>query len=193
VQTFAPNAAGSVQPISSLQASGLSAPTGLDFDVTGDVFVSDPAADSILEFPSATGSSTPFATIVGPDTGLAGPAFLSELPPPPAPRLRLSTNRRQSRKRILDNGVVLLVRASGAMAFRGQPVSISALARVGRSTIARAKPIPLRPGRLTLRLLTNRRAGSLLRRRHRGLITLTIIVRGDAGTQRRHLTITCTG
>jgi streptogramin lyase len=194
--TFAPGAAGTVQPVSTLKGAspGLSAPTGLDLDVSGDLFVADTAANSVLEFaPTAAGQARPVATVSGSDTGLSSPAFLSELPPTPAPRLRVSVLRRQSRKRILANGVLLRVSASGSMAFRGQAVPISAVARVGRSVIASAKATPLRSGRLTLHLQTSRRADVWLRRHHRQLITVAITVRGDAGTQRHHLSIICTG
>jgi hypothetical protein len=196
VLTFAPGATGSAQPTSTLKGGspGLSAPTGLDLDVGGNAFVADTAANAVFEFsPAATGQARPLATISGSDTGLSRPAFLSELPPTPAPRLRVSVLRRESRKRILANGVVLRVSASGSMAFHGQAVQISAVARARRAVVAGAKATPLRPGRWTVRLETSRRAASLLRRRRRQVITLAITVRGDAGVQHERLTIICTG
>jgi sugar lactone lactonase YvrE len=194
--TFAPGATGTVQPVSTLKGAspGLKAPTGLDLDVSGDLFVADTAANSVFEFPStATGQARSLATIAGADTGLSSPAFLSELPPTPAPRLRVSVLRHQSRKRILANGVMLRISASRSMAFRGQAVPISAVARLGRSLIASAAATPLRPGRMTLHLQTSRRADVRLRRRHRQFITVAITVGGDAGIQHQRLTIICTG
>jgi hypothetical protein len=195
VLTFAPGATGTAQPVSTLKGGspGLNLPTGLDLDVSGNLFVADTAANSVVEFPPGAGATQPLATIAGPDSGLSSPAFLSELPPTPAPRLRVSVLRRQSRKRILQNGVVLRVSAPRSMAFRGQTVPISAVARVGRAVVASAKALPLRPGSSTLHLQTTRHAAVVLRRRHRQVLTLAITVHGDAGIQHRRLTIVCTG
>src|SRR6185312_12137514 len=98
-----------------------------------------------------------------------------------------SIPRRQPRARVLQKGIVLRITASGSKAFRGEPVLVSAIARVRGSTIARVKATPLRPGRLALRLVTNRRAAAVLHRRRRSLITLSLVVHGDAGAQHRRL------
>jgi hypothetical protein len=196
VDTFASSATGHTQPLSVLIGAqpGLSAPTGLDLDQAGNLFVTDSAANSVIEYPpSSSGTAPPLANIAGTHTGLAAPGFLSELPPTPAPRLRVSTSKRQSRTRILGNGIALRLRASGSMAFRGQPVLISAVARMRGLSIATAKVTQLRPGRSTLRLLDTRRAASALRRHRRRVITVTINTRDGAGTQTDRVSITCTG
>ena len=196
VLSFASGATGGAGPASVLKGATprLNTPTGLDLDVSDDLFVADTAANSVFEFPpAATGPAQPLATIAGPDTGLSRPAFLSELPPTPAPRLRVSVPRRQSRAEILQNGVVLRVRAAGSMAFRGQAVTISAVVRLHRSLIAYAQAIPLRPGAVTLHLQTTRHAAAMLRRHRRQRLTLGTTVRGDSGIQRRHISLTCTG
>jgi len=195
VDTFAATATGATQPLTALAgAPALQAPTGLDLDEPGHIFVADSAANSIFEYPpSAGGSAAPLATIAGADTGLAAPAFLSELPPTPAPRLSVSTHRRSSRRQILADGIALRVRARNSMAFRGERVLLSARARVRHATVAAARVTSLRPGTVTVHLVQTIRAASALRRHHRTAIVVTITIRDGAGTQRRHVTITCTG
>ena len=79
------------------------------------------------------------------------------------------------------------------MAFRGERVLLSARARVRHATVAAARVTSLRPGTVTVRLVQTTRAASALRRHHRTAIVVTITIRDGAGTQRRHVTITCTG
>jgi streptogramin lyase len=195
VGTFAPNASGTAHPLSALTgAPALQAPTGLDLDEPGHIFVADSAANSVFEYPAASsGGQAPLATIAGPGTGLSAPALLSELPPTPAPRLRVSAHRRSSRREILIHGIALQVKARNSMAFRGERVRLSASARVARATIASARPIWLRPGSVTVRLVQSLRAATALRRHHRTPIVITVTLRDGSGIQRRHLTITCTG
>ncbi len=193
VATYAGNADGAAKPLG-LLTGGLIRPTGLDLDVSGNVFVTDNAANAIDEFgPGSTGNAGPSAQITGPLTGLTGPAFLSELPPPPLPRVRLSARHHESRRLLLRRGIVLRVRAFGRLAFRAEPITIRAVARVRRRTWATAKALPLRPGTLTLRLVTTRSAAHLLRRHHRTKIAVTVIIHGGFGSQRRRLTVTCSG
>jgi hypothetical protein len=196
VDTFAADATGSTHPLSVLSGAppGLKSPVGLDLDVSGDVFVANHATNTVNEYPPASaGATVPLATIAGPDTGLSSPFYLSELPPPPAPHLRATTPRRQSRKHILRNGITVRLRAWGRQAFRSQPVTIAAHARTHRRTIAAAKAIPLRPGRTRIQLIPLRRAARVLRRRHTRTITAIITVRDGAGIQTRRLTIRLDG
>lgn len=195
VDTFAPTATGTTQPLSALSgAPALQAPTGLDLDQPGHIFVADSAANSVFEYPAASSATpAPLATIAGPDTGLSGPAFLSELPPTPAPRLRLSARRRGSRRQILARGLDLRVTARNSMAFRGGRVLLSAAAGVRHTTIAVARGTSLRPGTVTVHLVPTPSAGRMLRRHHRTTIVLAVTVRDGAGIQRRNLRITCTG
>jgi hypothetical protein len=46
---------------------------------------------------------------------------------------------------------------------------------------------------VTVRLVQTLRAAKVLRRHHRTAIVVTIAIRDGSGTQRRHLTMTCTG
>jgi hypothetical protein len=193
VVTFAGNASRAATPLN-LLTGGLTRPTGLDVDVSGNVFVTDNAANAIAEFAQGSaGAVSPAERIAGSLTGLVGPAFLSELPPPPVPRVRVSTRRHESRRRLLGRGIILRVRASGRLAFRAQPITVSAAARVRQRSWATARALPLRPGTLTLRLVTTKSAAHLLRRRHHTRITVTVTIRGGFGSQRRRLTVTCFG
>jgi 6-phosphogluconolactonase (cycloisomerase 2 family) len=192
VDTFAAAATGSARPLRVLSGAppGLKSPAGLDLDVFGDVFVANHSSSTVNEYPPAsTGAAVPMATIAGPDTGLSSPFYLSELPPPPAPHLHASTGRRQYRKRILRNGIIVRLRATGRLAFRSQPVSVAAHARAHRRTIARAKAAPLRPGLTRIVLIPLSRAARVLRGRHIRAITTIITVRDGAGVQTRRLTI----
>lgn len=87
VDSFAGSASGVARPVSTLTGTpSLRTPTGLDLDTFGNVYVAESAAYSIDQFaPGSSGATPPSAVISGPATGLAGPAFLSELPPPPSP------------------------------------------------------------------------------------------------------------
>jgi hypothetical protein len=193
VATFGGGASGAATPLS-LLTGGMTRPTGLDLDVFGNVFVTDSAANTIDEFAAgSTGSASPIARIGGSLTGLVGPAFLSELPPPPAPRVRVSTRGLDSRRLLLRDGIALGVRASGRLAFRAERLTVSAVARVRRQSWATAKALPLRPGTLTLHLVTTRAAAHLLGRHHRTGITVIVTIRGGFGSQRRRLTVTCSG
>jgi hypothetical protein len=196
IDTFGVGASGAATPLSVLTGAppGLSMPTGLDLNLAGDVFVANSATNGVNEYaPASSGAAAPSARIAGAGTGLAGPAFLSELPPPPTPRLRASTTRRMARQRLLRDGIVLHLKASGSRAFRGEPVTVSAVARVRNTTLAQAKAIPLRPGKAALRLLDTKRPSRLLRRHHKTAIVVTITMRGGFGVQRDRLTITATG
>jgi hypothetical protein len=195
VESFAASAAGRATPLSVLAGSpALQAPAGLDLDEPGDIFVADTATNRVLEFaPGASGAAAPLTSIVGPDTGLSSPAFLSELPPTPAPHVRISTRRRVSRKQMLAGRLVVRLRAFGSLAFRAEPVLISAVARVRRATIAVARATPLRPGRALLHLVPTRRAAMALRRGHVSAVVLTISIRDGAGQQTRRITIRCRG
>jgi hypothetical protein len=195
VDTFAANAAARAQPLSVLTGTPpLQAPTGLDLDEPGNIFVADTATNRMLEFGAgSSGAAAPVATIAGPETGLSSPAFLSELPPTPAPQVRLSTRRRVSRKQVLAGGIVLRLRAAGTLAFRGEPVLVSAVARVRRATIAVARATPLRPGRAVLRLVQTRRARAALRRHRVNVVVVTLTIRDGAGKQTRRVTIRCRG
>jgi sugar lactone lactonase YvrE len=183
-------------PISTLSGAppGFTTPIGLDLDLPGDVFVADSGSNRIDEFaPGASGTASPLTVITGPDTGLSSPAFLSELPPPPTPSVRLTTQKRQSRSRVLGRGLVIAGDASGRRAFRDRPVTIAAVARVRGRIIARAKARPLRPGAIKLVLLNTKDAGRTIRaRRPPATIVVTVTVRGGAGVQNRRLTIICT-
>jgi sugar lactone lactonase YvrE len=174
--------------------SGFTKPIGLDLDLPGDLFVADSGSDTVAEFPpAASGAATPLAVISGPDTGLSAPAFLSELPPPPVPGVRLAVQRRQPRSRVLGRGIAIGGSAFGRLAFRDRPVTIAAVARVRGRIIARAKVRALRPGKIKLLLLTTKDAARIIRaRRPPATITVTVTVRGGAGTQNRRLTISCT-
>ena len=196
VDTFAGSAAANAQPLSVLSGTGgLQTPTGLDLDEPGDIFVSDSAANRVLEFAAGSKRSrgTPWPASPVPTAGSASPAFLSELPPTPAPRVRVSTRRRVSRKQLLANGIVLHLRVSGSLAFRGEPVLVSAVARVRGATIAAATPAPLRPGRTILRLVQARRADRALRRHSVNVVLVTVTIRDGAGRQTRRIAIRCRG
>jgi hypothetical protein len=193
VATFGGGATGAATPLS-LLTGGMTKPTGLDLDSFGNVFVTDNAANTIDEFAAgSTGSAAPIARIGGSLTGLVGPAFLSELPPPPAPQVGVSTRRLGSRRLLLRGGIALRVRASGRLAFRAEPLTVSAVARVGHRSWATARALPLRPGTLTLRLVTTRAAARLLRRHHHTPIAVIVTIRGGFGSQRSRLTVTCSG
>ena len=141
--TFAATALGSASPLSVLSGArpGLKSPVGLDLDVSGDVFVSNHGTSTVSEYsPASAGAAVPLATIAGPDTGLSSPFYLSELPPPPAPRVRASTAHRQSRNHLVRSGITVQVRAWGKMAFRSEPVTIAGHALARGRTIARAGP-----------------------------------------------------
>jgi hypothetical protein len=192
IDTFAAAATGSTPPLRVLSGAppGLKSPVGLDLDASGDVFVANHVSSTVNEYPPASaGAAVPLATIAGPDTGLSSPFYLSELPPPPAPHLRATTARRQSRKRIVRSGITVRVRAWGRLAFRSQPVTIAARARARGRTIARARAAPLRPGRARILLIPLRRAARVLRSRRVHTITTIITVRDGAGVRTRRLTI----
>ena len=163
VDTFAGNAAANAQPLSVLSGTGgLQTPTGLDLDEPGDIFVSDSAANRVLEF--AAGSKRSRRRPLGQHRRSRQRAWRPRpsspsCPPTPAPRVRVSTRRRVSRKQLFANGIVLHLRVSGSLAFRGEPVLVSAVARVRGATIAAATPAPLRPGRTILRLVQARPRG----------------------------------
>lgn len=195
VDSFAATATGSPAPLRVLSGTppALSSPTGLDLDLAGDIFVANRASNTVSEYPPASsGNAAPLATITGADTGLSTPYFLSELPPPPAPRLNVTTARRQSRKRILRGGITLELRASGALAFHSQPITLTATARANGHTIAAARATPLRPGRTKLLLIPVRRAAHTLQSSRVRVITAIITIRGGAGKQVRRLTIRLT-
>jgi hypothetical protein len=195
VDTFAASAAGSGPPLSLLSGAppALASPVGLDVDVFGDIFVANRASNSISEYPPQShGSPSPLAIIAGPSTGLETPSFLSELPPPPAPRVKVGTARRQSRRRIARSGITLGVRASGRLAFRSQPVTLTAIARVHGRAIAAARATRLRPGYATLLLIPVRHAARLLRSSRGRVLTVSVTMRGGAGKQTRRLTINLT-
>jgi hypothetical protein len=195
VDTFSAAATGSKAPLSVLTGAppALNAPVGLDLDLAGDVYVANRAGNSLSEYaPGASGTAAPLATIIGADTGLSTPSFLSELPPPPAPRVRLATARRQSRRQVLRGGITLNVRASGTVAFRSQPITLTANIRAHGHVIAKLKATPLRPGHATLLLVPNRRAARLVHSSRVRALTASITIRGGAGAQVRRLTITLT-
>jgi sugar lactone lactonase YvrE len=191
VATYAGSADGAAKPLSFL-GGGLTRPTGLDLDVSGNVFVSDNAANAIDEFAAgSSGNTGPTAQIAGPLTGLTGPAFLSELPPPPVPHVHISTRHHESCRRLLRRGIVLRVRAFGRLAFRAEPITARAVARIQHRSWASAKALPLRPGTLTLRLATAKSAAHLARRHRHTKIRVTVTIRGGFGSVRRRLTVTC--
>ncbi len=196
ILTFAGNAVGAASPSSTppVPPPGSAKPIGLDLDLPGDLFVADSASNSIDEFPPGwSGTSAPLSVISGPDTGLAAPAFLSELPPPPVPGVRLTTQKSQPRKRVLSRGIAIGGNASGRMAFRDRPVTLAAVARIRGLIIAKAKARPLRPGKIKVALLNTKDAARIIRaRRPPATITVTVTIRGGAGTQNRALTIICT-
>jgi hypothetical protein len=195
VDSFAATATGSTAPIVVLSGTPpvLSSPTGLDLDLAGAVFVANCASNTVSEYASgSSGNAAPLATITGVDTGLSTPYFLSELPPPPAPRVKVTTARRQSRKRILRGGVTLELRASGRLAFRSQPITLTARVRANGHIVAAAKTTALRPGHATLVLIPNRRAAHIVRSSHVAAITVVVTIRGGAGRQTHRLTIRLT-
>lgn len=195
VDGFAGSASGVAKPVSTLTGTpSLQTPTGLDLDVFGNVFVADSAANSVDQFVAgSSGGAQPSAVISGPATGLASPAFLSELPPPPVPGLHASISKRRSRKSLLRNGILLTLTAWGKRAFRGEPVKVGVVVRARGRTFATAKALPLRPGKVRIRLLQTRRAPQLLRRHHKTKVKVTVTIRGGFGAKRHRLTITSTG
>ncbi|HEY2772282.1 MAG TPA: choice-of-anchor Q domain-containing protein [Solirubrobacteraceae bacterium] len=189
VDTFSASATGAAKPLSVLSGS-MSAPIGLDLDVFDDVFVADSTANSIDEYAAgASGAAGTIAQISGSATGLDNPAFLSELPPPPVPHIHVRTHKRQPRKRLLADGIVLRIKASGRFAFRAEPVNVRAVARVGHRIWATARPLALRPGTTILHLVPVKRAARMLSRRHRTQLNVTVMIRGGFGTHRSKLTI----
>ena len=195
VDGFPAAATGSSPPLSVLSGTppALSSPVGLDLDISGDIFLANRASNTVSEYaPGSKGTAVPIATIAGADTGLSTPYFLSELPPPPAPRVSLATARRESRKRIMRSGITLEVRASGTLAFRSQPITLTATARANGLTIATVRTTALRPGQARLVLVPTRRAAHVLRSSRARAITAIITIRGGAGGQIRHLTIKLT-
>jgi hypothetical protein len=196
IDTLAPGAAGPASPVSVLSPGSppLQHPIGLDLDESGNVFVADSAANAVSEFAAgARGAASPVAVILGADTGLASPAFLSELPPPPAPAVRVATTRRRSRAQLLRSGIRLRIVAHGRLAFRGEPVRISATARVRSRLLATAKATVLRPGKLALTLIDTKRASRRLLRHHHLTITVLVTIRGGFGTRHRRVRLTSTG
>jgi hypothetical protein len=171
--------------------SGLGIPIGLDLDLAGNLFVSDNKANRVLEYPP--GQPTPGATITGSLTGLSAPAFLSELPPTPAPRLRSSAPRRQTRERLLTHGIAVRIRAFNGRAFRDRPVTLTVTARAAHTTIASARAVSIRPGTTTVRLRPTRHAPRALARHRRTLITVTVTVHDAGGTQHHAVGIVSTG
>ncbi len=195
VDTFAGSAAGPAPPLSLLSgtAPAMAAPVGLDLDVFGDIFVANWFSNTVSEYPPHShGSPSPLAMITGNSTGLSRPSFLSELPPPPAPRLKIATARRQSRRRIARGGITLKVRASGRRAFRSRPITLTATARGGAHRIAAARATQLRPGHVSLLLIPAKQAGRWLRSPRLDRLTATITIRGGAGPEIRRLTIRLT-
>jgi hypothetical protein len=196
VLTFGVGASGAAPPLSVLigESPRLSAPTGLDLDLAGDLFVADPATNSVNGYsPGSSGAATPSTLITGADTGLVGPAFLAELPPPPAPRLRVTATRRLARSRLLRDGLLLRLNASGSRAFRAEPVTVRAVARIRKTVLAAAQVTPLGPGKAALPLIDTKHAPLTLPRHHRTRIVVTVVVRGGFGVLRHRLTITSTG
>ncbi|HEX3830484.1 MAG TPA: hypothetical protein VHW04_00865 [Solirubrobacteraceae bacterium] len=127
--------------------------------------------------------------IAGTTTGLLTPSFLSELPPPPPPRVNVTTARRQSRKRILRGGITLTLRASGTLAFRSRPITLTARARANGHIVAAARTTALRPGHATLVLIPNRRAAHIVHSSHAAAIKVIVTIRGGAGRQTHRLTV----
>jgi hypothetical protein len=113
-------------------------------------------------------------------------------PPPPAPRVRLATAQRQSRRRIMRGGITLNVRASGTLAFHSHPITLTASARANGHTIAAVRTMLLRPGHVRLLLIPNRRTAHFLSSSRVRALTAVITIRGCAGKQVRRLTITLT-
>jgi hypothetical protein len=195
VDTFAASAAGPASPLSLLSgtAPALAAPVGLDLDVFGDIFVANWSSNTISEYPPHShGSPSPLAMITGTDTGLARPSFLSELPPPPAPRVNVTTARRQSRTRLLRGGITVKLRASGTRAFRSRPITLTARARAHGHIVAAARTTALRPGHATLVLIPTRRAAHVIHSSHVAAIQVIVAIRGPAGKQTHRLTIKLT-
>jgi hypothetical protein len=195
VDTFAASAAGSAPPLSLLSGTppALASPVGLDLDVFGDIFVANRASNTISEYPPQShGSASPLAMIAGTSTGLLTPSFLSELPPPPPPRVNVTTARRQSRKRILRGGITLKLRASGTLAFRSRPITLTARARANGHIVAAARTTALRPGHATLVLIPNRRAAHIVHSSHAAAIKVIVTIRGGAGRQTHRLTVRLT-
>ncbi len=195
VDSFAATATGTTAPLRVLSGTppALSSPTGLDLDLTGDIFVANRASNTVTEYaPRSGGNAAPLATITGADTGLSAPYFLSELPPPPAPRVNVTTARRQSRKRILRGGITLALRASGTLAFRSQPITLTARAGANGHTLAATRATVLRPGQATLVLIPNRHAAHLVHSAHVSAITVVVTIRGGAGRQTHRLTVRLT-
>lgn len=94
---------------------------------------------------------------------------------------------------ILSTGSLTLqdstVRTSGTLAFRSQPITLSATARANGHTVAKVRTTPLRPGQVSLLLVPNRQAAHLVRSSRVHTLTVVITTRGGAGTQVRHVTI----
>ncbi len=89
-------------------------------------------------------------------------------------------------------GVILQLTASGTLAFRSQPITLSATARANRHTLAATRSTALRPGHATLVLIPTRRAARIVHSAHVAAITVIITIRGGAGRQIRRLTIRLT-
>jgi sugar lactone lactonase YvrE len=187
--TFAAAATGTAQPTGT--RSGLGTPIGLDLDLPGNLFVADNKSNRLLEYP--LGQQTPSATITGSQTGLSAPAFLSELPPTPAPHLRASAPRRQTRTRLITHGIAVRIRAFKGLAFRDRPVTVTATARIKHTTIATARATSVRPGATTVRLRPTPKTAVALGRHRRTLITVTVTAHDPGGTQRHTVRIVSTG
>lgn len=84
------------------------------------------------------------------------------------------------------------MRTSGTLAFRSQPITLSATARANGHTVAKVRTTPLRPGQVSLLLVPNRQAAHLVRSSRVHTLTVVITTRGGAGTQVRHVTIRLT-
>jgi hypothetical protein len=194
--TFAGNASQAAQALRILiGAPALSTPIGLDIDATGDVFATSSATDTVNEYPpGAGGTAAALASIAGVATGLHAPAFLSELPPPPAPTVRLATRRNVSIADILRHGLAIRLAARGVLAFRSGPLAVIGTARLRGRAIAAGRLTLTTPGHATLVLLTGKRAARRLRQPVAGrrLLKLTLKLHDAAGVQKRQLTVRLT-
>jgi sugar lactone lactonase YvrE len=77
---YAAGAGGNVAPTRTIAGSstGLSTPTGIALDASGNIYVTTNGNRSVVVFaPSASGNVTPLRTIEGGATGLANPLLLA--------------------------------------------------------------------------------------------------------------------
>lgn len=196
VSTYANQAAGATVPLSSLAVAGRGsnvAPIGLDLDAAGDLFVAASITNTINEYPpGATGFASPPASIRGPDTGLGGPAFLSELPPPPAPRLTAHTDKRASIRQFLRSAITIRLTAGGRLAFRSGPLKITATAGLGQRIIATGRITLTTPGHTLLVLRPVESAARRLRQTPDRRVIIRLTLHDGAGVQTRRVTLKLT-